>query len=173
MSGIPQQAPFAGVSFEELLHAHDVEMNRWHQWFLQQPAVLLNTPTSIAKAGDLRTLLLHVVAVQLRYAEWLHDIHATTDVMTLPHESADQLFAIGQQASGMIHTWVQNAGPEELSKVIEYRRGDFVLRATKRKAFLQVIFHTSHHFAQIAVLVREAGHPTDWIHDFIFSPAMT
>jgi uncharacterized damage-inducible protein DinB len=32
--------------------------------------------------------------------------------------------------------------------------------------------HNVRHFAQLAVALRVAGHPTDWMHDILFNPSM-
>ncbi len=167
-----KQAATAAVSFEELLRADEIEGTRWREWFAKQPDMLLDSPTDIAGAGNLRSLLMHVVGVQQRYAEWLTETPLTLNGTTAPHHTAADIFAISDRSRALLWQWLSTATPEELSKVVEYRRGEFYLRATKRKAFLQVMFHNMHHFGQIATLVRDAGHPTDWIHDFIFSPVM-
>lgn len=161
----------SAISLGELLAYDEHEVTRWHEWFRRQPAEILDLKTEIASAGDLRTLLLHVFGVQLRYAEWLND-DKRTDAINLPHDTVEELFAIGTRSRALLAQFVAKTTPEDLAVVLTYERGNFKMSATKRKCFLQSVLHGDRHWAQVAVLVREAGYKTDWIHDFIMTPAM-
>ena len=157
------------LSFEEMLAADAYEVERWHKHFQAHPA-LFELPTQIAGAGTLGGLLLHIAGVQLRYSYWLLD-------WPLPNldkiaATIDGVFAAMQEARSNLRLFLTRATPEMLAQILEFRRDDFHLRCTRRKAFAQAILHGDRHWAQLAVAVREAGHPTDWIHDFVFSPAM-
>jgi len=171
MTESAKQTPVAAFTFTEMIDADAAECARWLAYFQKNPE-LLDLATPIAGADSLRGLLLHIHGVQLRYAEWLLDL-PKTDALQLPHQTPDELFAIGDRARELLRKFVAFATEEELAHVIEFHRGDFHLRCTKRKAFIHgTLMHSDRHWAQVASSVREAGHPTDWIHDFVFSPAM-
>jgi uncharacterized damage-inducible protein DinB len=159
-------------TFPEMLAAQDVELGRWEEWFRRQPATLLYLPLDIAKSKDLRSMLFHVFLVELSFAESMNELRdpnaSRADLLALPHESFDELFAIHHRAISLLRQWVERATPEDAAKL--FVRGE--LRATRRKCFIQVMEHSMRHLAQLAVALRQAGHPTDWMHDFLFNPSM-
>ena len=157
------------LTFAELLAADEYEVERWHKHFQAHPD-LFDRPTQIAGAGTLGGLIHHITAVQYMYACWLLDL-PMPDIEEFPKD-IEGCFRIAAQARDHLANFISRATPEELGKILEYREGDFYLRCTKRKAFVQTVLHGDRHWAQVAVAVREAGHATDWIHDFVFSPAM-
>jgi uncharacterized damage-inducible protein DinB len=164
----------AAISLGELLAYDEHEVTRWHEWFKRQPAEILDLPTKIAEGNDLRWLLFHIFAVQLRYAEWLLELptRSKEEFLGMPRQSVEDLFTIGAHARKLLADFADKATPEELAKVLAYSSPNFKLSATKRKCFLQSILHGDRHWAQIAALVREAGYKTDWVHDIVMSPAM-
>ena len=64
-------ATTAELSFAQMLEANERETAKWQNWFERQPADLLDLPLDIAQAKNVRELLLHIFAVEFRYAERL------------------------------------------------------------------------------------------------------
>ena len=159
----------AELSFAEMLEANQRETERWHNWFRKQSANLLDVPLNIAQAKNVREFLLHIFAVELRYAERLLDQEVT------PYEAhstgtVDDLFAIGKNARQLYTKYLERATDEDLAVVLEFpTRISGVLRSSKRKMFAHAMLHGVRHWAQMATALREAGHATDWPHDLIFS----
>ncbi len=59
-----------GISCQELMHYAEGETRRWQEFFRQRPDAL-DLDCDIAGASDIRGLVLHIFAVELRYAERL------------------------------------------------------------------------------------------------------
>jgi hypothetical protein len=59
-----------GLSFGELLDYSAEESNHWRDFFTQHPDAL-DVPCDIAQTKTVRELVLHIVIVQMRYAERL------------------------------------------------------------------------------------------------------
>jgi uncharacterized damage-inducible protein DinB len=136
-------AELAEISFSDLLAANEAETQRWRVWFDGQPAAILDVPLSIAGAKNVREFLLHIFAVELRYAERLAGLPMAT------------------------------ATDEDLASVMEFpTRTVGVIRASKRKMFAHAMLHGVRHWAQLATALREAGNPTNWGKDFLYSPVM-
>jgi uncharacterized damage-inducible protein DinB len=172
MTPTPSHAPAATFTLTEMLAANEAETEHWLQWFQRQSSGTLDLPTSIAGAGTVRHLLLHIFAVELRYAERLLD-RETTPYESLPTATVNDLFGIGERGRRLFREFLSKATSEELSRVIEFpTRTAGTLKASKRKCFIHANLHSVRHWAQMAVLLREAGHKTDWFHDFLFSPVM-
>src|SRR5271169_4808173 len=130
------------ISFAELLTANEGGTQKWRKWFDEQPAAVLNLPLSIALAKNVREFLVHIFAVELRYAERLKGLPITA-YESLPTGSVADLFGIGDRA-----------------------------RASKRKIVVHALLHSVRHWAQLATALREAGYPTNWGKDFLYSEVM-
>jgi uncharacterized damage-inducible protein DinB len=162
-------ATTAELSFAEMLEANHRETAKWHVWFERQPAELLDLPLNIALARDVREFLLHIFAVELRYAERLLD-KAVTPYEVHPTGSVAELFSIGEKARELFRKYLDGATDEDLAVVLEFpTRTAGTLRSSKRKMFVHAMLHGVRHWAQLATVLREKGHGTDWPHDFLFS----
>jgi uncharacterized damage-inducible protein DinB len=165
-------ATLAQISFAELLSANQAETLKWRKWFDEQPTAVLDIPLSIALAKNVREFLLHIFAVELRYAERLAGLPITA-YETLPTGSVAELFGIGEKATAMYRDYLANASDEDLASVIEFpTRTAGVMRASKRKIVVHAMLHGVRHWAQLATALREAGYPTNWGKDFLYSEMM-
>ena len=162
----------AQISFTELLAANEAETRNWRKWFDGQPASVLDVPLSIALAKNVREFLLHIFAVELRYAERLQGVPVTA-YETLPTGNIADLFGIGDKARAMYREYMARAGDKDLATVIEFpTRTAGMLRSSKRKIFLHAMLHGVRHWAQLATALREAGYPTNWAKDFLYTEVM-
>ena len=165
-------ATAADFSFAEMLEANQRETQKWQSWFERQPADLLDLPLNIALAKNVREFLLHIFAVELRYAERLGGL-PITEYESLPTGSVAELFGIGEKARTLFRDYLARATNEDLAVVLEFpTRISGILSASKRKMFAHAMLHGVRHWAQLATALREAGHGTDWGHDFLFSDVM-
>jgi len=162
----------AQLTFAEMLEFNRRETAKWQQWFERQPAEVLDLRLNIALANNVREMLLHIVAVELRYAERLNELEVT------PYEahstgSVGELFAIGSKAHALYSDYLTRASDVDLAVVLEFpTRTSGLLRSSKRKMFAHAMLHSVRHWAQLATALREQGHGTDWPHDFVFSDLM-
>jgi uncharacterized damage-inducible protein DinB len=162
----------AELSFAQMLEANERETAKWENWFERQPVELLNLPLNIALAKDVREFLLHIFAVELRYAERLTGL-PITEYEAIPTGSVRELFGIADKARGLYRDYLARATDADLSAVLEFpTRTAGVLRASKRKMFAHAMLHGVRHWAQLATALREKGHGSDWPHDFLFSDVM-
>ena len=165
-------ATLAQISFSELLASSQAQARQWRKWFDEQPATVLDLPLNIALAKNVREFLLHIFAVELRYAERLKGLPITA-YETLPTGSINELFSIGEKADGMYREYFATATDENLQSVIEFpTRTAGVVRASKRKIVVHALLHSVRHWAQLATALREAGYPTNWGKDFLYSEVM-
>ena len=162
----------ATISFADLLSADEAETQKWRVWFDAQPAAVLDVPLSIALAKNVREFLLHIFAVELRYAERLKGL-PITEYETLPTGSVAELFGVGERARAMYRDYLATATDEDLAGVMEFpTRTAGVIRSSTRKMFVHSMLHGVRHWAQLATALREAGYPTNWGKDFLYSPVM-
>ena len=164
------KAPKDSVSFHELLDHAEEESRRWHEWFNKNPQAL-DLKIDIATAPDARTLALHIVAVQLRYAEWLLG-EPITPWESISPASADSLFVTSDAAFAKFRKLLETATPEQWDDAMAFPKPMEGLKASRRKCFVHTMLHSVRHWAQLATALRSAGYKQDWQHDFIFSTAM-
>ena len=162
----------AHISFSELLDWNESETKKWRAWFEAQPAVVLDVPVRIAQTKNVREFLLHIFAVELRYAQRLNN-ESVTSYEQLPTGSVAELFGIGERARKGLRAYLARATDEDLKSVQEFpTRTAGTLRASKRKMFGHTMLHSVRHWAQLATALREAGYETNWMKDFLMSDVM-
>jgi len=158
-----------GLMFAEMLQYVNEETTKWRDFFQNNPAAL-DVPVSIAGTKSVRDMLLHIFAVELRYAERLNDVGEVTPYERHIGKSADELFAIGEQARGMLGNYLVKAS--DLDQVLTFPTlTSGTLSASKRKIAIHMMLHGVRHWAQLATALREAGF-AQGKHDFIFSNVM-
>jgi uncharacterized damage-inducible protein DinB len=161
----------ASINFEELLQYTDAENQRWKQWFQRHPEALA-VSAGIAGKDDVAGLLLHIFAVELRYAERLSGLPTTPDDK-LRGENVDRLFAITEEARKKMKQFLASTKPEEMNQSLTFQTlSAGTQTASKRKILAHALLHGVRHWAQIATTLRRAGYKQDWQHDFLFSEAM-
>lgn len=162
-------ASLAQLSFAELLDWNESEAKKWRAWFESQPAAVLDVPVTVAQTRNVREFLLHIFAVELRYAERLNGLPVTS-YEELPTGTVADLFAIGDKARAGLRTYLSNASDDHLKSVQEFQtRTAGTLRASERKMFAHTMLHSVRHWAQLATALREAGYETNWMKDFLMS----
>lgn len=156
---------------QELFDYTQAETDRWEAWFRRNPQAL-EQKLDIAECPDARTLVLHILGVELIFSDLLHRRDAT-DFEQLPHASIDDLFAVGRRARAELQKFLDQATDEELAAPIAFHTQRFgTLPGTKRKSFVHAMVHGVRHWAQLATALRAAGLKQDWNHDILFSKAL-
>ncbi len=160
-----------GITFQELMHYADSETRHWHGFFQQRPWSL-DLEVGIAGAKDIRGLIVHIFAVELRYAERLLGA-APTPYEQLLTGSLDEIFSIGDTARHKIRQYLAQASDADLRTVLTFEtRTAGTLSSSKRKIVAHTLLHSTRHWAQVATALRQHGYKQDWQHDFIFTDAL-
>ena len=157
-----------GLSFGELLDYSAEESNHWGDFFKQHPDALA-LPCDIAGTKRVCELVLHIVAVQMRYAERLLKM-PITDYATLEGKSGEELFALSRKSLEDLRSFAIAANDADWDGTLTFptrTAGD--LTASRRKIFIHALLHGVRHWAQLSTHLRQKGYKQDWQHDFIFS----
>ena len=157
-----------GLSFGELLDYCAEETQRWGDWFKKNPAAL-NLPTDIAGTKNVREVVLHIAAVQMRYVERLLNL-PITEYEALGSKSADALFALAHKSFEDFRSFAVAANDPDWDGQLTFpTRTGGTLTASRRKIFIHAMLHGVRHWAQLSTYLRQQGYKQDWPHDFIFS----
>jgi uncharacterized damage-inducible protein DinB len=149
----------------------DGETERWRAWFASAPADVLDLPLAPGADGTVRTLIKHVFAVELRYAQRLLG-EPVSGYEQLADGSVDELWAIHGSAAALRDRFLHAASPEALDAVLvsdTRKLGRIESRA--HTVVVHSLIHGVRHWAQIATVLRQHGHASTWEHDWLLSPA--
>jgi uncharacterized damage-inducible protein DinB len=157
-----------GLSFGELLDYSAEESNHWLDFFTQHPGAL-DVPCDIAGTKTVRELMLHIVAVQMRYAERLLNM-PITEYDQLAGKPGEELFALSRKSLEDLRSFAIAANDADWDGMLTFptrSAGEFT--ASRRKIFIHALLHGVRHWAQLSTHLRQKGYKQDWMHDFIAS----
>ncbi len=162
-------APSVGIG---VLAAYvDGETERWRAWFASAPPDVLGLPLGPGADGTVRTLIKHVFAVELRYAQRLL-AEPVSGYEQLADATVEELWAIHRTAASLRDRFLRDASPEALDAVLvsdTRKLGRIESRA--HTVVVHSLVHGIRHWAQIATVLRQHGHGGTWEHDWLLSPA--
>jgi uncharacterized damage-inducible protein DinB len=158
-----------GLSFDVLTAYTRGETRRWYEWFTTHPADTLDVPVGEGRTATVRGLLVHIFAVELRYAERLLG-QRPTPYEELPASSIEEIFAIGGRAAEKLERYLDAATEEDLHRMLTFETVTMgTLSASKQRIVSHSFVHGIRHWAQIATALRQAGHGDQWPHDVLFA----
>jgi uncharacterized damage-inducible protein DinB len=172
-----------GLSFGELLDYSAEESNHWRDFFTQQPEAM-DLPCDIAQTKTVRELVVHIVIVQMRYAERLLNMPVTEFEALIaqltgakPGEEkpgkeqvAERIFALGRKSLEDLRSFAIAANDPDWDGLLTFpTRSAGKFTASRRKIFIHALLHGVRHWAQLSTHLRQQGYKQDWMHDFIAS----
>jgi uncharacterized damage-inducible protein DinB len=162
-----------GLSFGELLDYCAEESNHWRDFFKKYPDAL-ELPADIAGTKSVREIVLHIVAVQMRYAERLLNMPITEydqlAARLAQGKPGEELFALSRKSLEDLRSFAIAANDSDWDGTLTFpTRSAGELTASRRKIFIHALLHGVRHWAQLATYLRQKGYKQDWQHDFIFS----
>lgn len=160
-------APEPAISFRELFAYNDYLANRWTGYFKQHPAAL--DVHVGGKTGTVRNLVSHIFEVESFFAgHLLGEGPARPTQNKQESRSPDDLLRLHQEAHQKLMRYVASASEEELER--KHTLGPTA--ASSRKILAQTALHSVHHWAQVAMEVRQAGFPAEKPQDIIITDVM-
>lgn len=115
---------------------------------------------------------MHIVAVQMRYAERLLN-QPITEYSDLESKSAGDLFALANKSAEDLRSFAVAANDADWDGTLTFpTRTGGTLTASRRKILVHALLHGVRHWAQLAAYLRQQGYKQDWPHDFIFSSVL-
>lgn len=150
----------------------DVETERWREWFTKAPAAVLDLPLGPGSDGTVRSLIKHIFAVELRYAERMIG-DPVTEYEQLADRTVDELWEIHEAAAALRNRFLLDASEEDLERVlISVTRKLGQIESRVQVVLLHSLIHGIRHWAQIAMVLRQHGYGEQWEHDWLVSPAV-
>jgi uncharacterized damage-inducible protein DinB len=141
--------------------------------FFKKHPDALELPCDIAGTKAVRELVLHIVAVQMRYAERLLNM-PITEYDQLSGKGGEELFALSRKSLEDLRSFAIAANDSDWDGTLTFpTRSAGELTASRRKIFIHALLHGVRHWAQLSTHLRQKGYKQDWMHDFIASRVIT
>lgn len=155
------------VTFRELLSYADYLAQRWLSYFTEHPTAL--DIDVGGKTGTIRDLASHIFQAEQFFASRLFQVSSSSaPPPKLESPAVAELERMHQEAHQKLALYIDSATDESL-----HHTQCFGPRTvSNRKVLTQALLHSIHHWAQVAMEVRQAGFPTEKPQDIIISPVM-
>ena len=157
------------IAFADLLAYTDYLAQRWFDYFRRNPGAL--DIDMGGKTGMLRNLVTHIFQVEQFFADLLLQEGAGASrppAARTEKVELEELQRMHQDALGKLEQYIGSATEEALQQM----RTLGPVTVSSRKILTQAVLHSVHHWAQVAMEVRQAGFPTEKPQDIIGSPVM-
>jgi uncharacterized damage-inducible protein DinB len=156
------------LSYKTLLELTSTEHHRWRDWFVEHPKAW-SVPFASGRMATVGGVVLHIFAVELRYAQRLLDQEVTTwDEFS--QASIEEVFELGDHARGLLVHFFTTAPEKELDRVLTFQTLTAgTVSASKHKIASNVFLHDIRHWGQIATVLRQNGFGDQWAHDLLLN----
>jgi len=151
------------VTFRELFAYNDYLATRWLNYFQQHPDAL--DVDVGGKTGTIRELVRHIIQAEQLFADRLLQ---QAPAPKLESPTLEQLKQLHQESSERLVSYATSASDEDLRRTQVFGP----VTASRRKILTQAALHGVHHWAQVAMEVRQAGFPPEKPQDIIISDVM-
>jgi uncharacterized damage-inducible protein DinB len=154
------------ITFRELLAYTDYLAQRWLNYFEQNPKAL--DVDVGGKTGTLRDLVAHTFLTEQFFANRVLGDSSPPPKEKPKSPPLELLRGLHQDAEQKLAKYIASASDEGLRQ----KQAFGPVSASNRKLLAQAMLHSVHHWAQVAMEVRQAGFPTETPQDIIISPVM-
>ena len=156
------------LSYTTLLELTSAEHRRWRDWFVEHPNGW-TVPFATGRMATVGGVVLHIFAVELRYAQRLLDQDVTT-WEEFRQTSIDEVFELGDHARGQLVHFLTTAPEKELGRVLTFQTLTAgMVSASKHKIASNIFLHDIRHWGQVATVLRQNGFADQWAHDLLLS----
>ena len=162
----------AAITLQELLTWSQEAAKFWKGHFEANPE-LLALPCAIDDAGVVQVLVRHIWMADLRWAQCVSG-QPMTPRPDLPKSPLAALYGMHEQATRMFQSLLDDPATnwnETIALAYDWIPDD-LRNASRRKLAAHAFLHSQRHWAQLASLLRDAGYPSNFWGDLIFSRAL-
>ncbi|MDP9204424.1 MAG: DinB family protein [Gemmatimonadota bacterium] len=156
------------LRYETLLEFTSAEHHRWHDWFIEHPKAWA-VPFATGRMATIGGVVMHIFAVELRYAQRLLD-QEVTPWEDFRQTSMEDVFELGDNARAELVDFLTSAPESELDRVLTFQTLTAgPVTASKHKIASNVFLHGIRHWGQVATVLRQNGFTDQWAHDMLLS----
>lgn len=153
------------ISFRILFAYSDFLAQRWLSYFKEHTAAL--DIDVGGRTGSIRNLVSHIFQAEQFFVQRLLGEQAPAP-QKLEGQTLEELELLHKNAHEGLNRYVASADEKQLDQTQAFGP----LTVSNRKVLVQAALHSVHHWAQVAMEVRQAGFPADKPQDIIISNVM-
>lgn len=155
------------ISFREMFAYSHYLADRWIKYFKEHPEAL--EVDVGGRTGKLRNLVSHIFEVESFFAGYLEgESPARPSLEKQEERTLDELLQSHRQAHEKLLRYLEKAAESEIER--KHTLGPVTV--SSRKVLAQTALHSVHHWAQVAMEVRQAGFPAEKPQDIIITDVM-
>lgn len=162
-----------GISFDELLAWNDESSNWWKTHLEAHPELLAVESGGIGGTKTVQDLVRHIWGAELRWAERLAG-EPETPREAVPEGPLEALFELHRQSMALFRRLLDDPRQDwsaTFTLDAPWLPKEFQTMS-RRKAMGHVLFHAQRHWAQLATRARQAGMPSGFRGDLLFSSGL-
>jgi len=161
-----------GITLEELLVWNEESSDFWKAHLDANPA-LMQLPCGIGGAANVQAFVAHIWGVELRWGQRIAGLPVLSKE-EMPSGPLEAIFGLHKRAVEVYRELL--ADPAQDWDAVVTLNYDWLppqaRESTRRKTTAHALFHSQRHWAQLATLVRNAGYPSEFKGDLLFSLAL-
>jgi uncharacterized damage-inducible protein DinB len=158
------------ITLEELLAWNRESAAFWKAHLEANPA-LLKLPCGIGGAANVEKFVAHIWGAELRWSQHIAGLPVTPRE-EMPSTPLDAIFGMHEKAANLWENLLDESGLDWDATLHFDWLPTGAQDTSRRKIAAHALFHSQRHWAQLATLVRNAGFPSEFKGDLIFSPAL-
>ena len=156
------------LRYQTLLELTSTEHHRWHDWFVERPKAWA-VPFATGRMATIGGVVLHIFAVEQRYAQRLQD-QEVTPWEGFRQTSIEDVFELGDNARAQLIDFLTSAPESELDRELTFQTLTAgTVTASKHKIASNIFLHGIRHWGQIATVLRQQGFSEQWSHDLLLT----
>jgi len=159
------------ISLDELLTWTAEERAKWLPWLKANPSALNVTVQPGGRFPAVGSLIDHIFLVEVRHTLRLQGKQLPTVSGVKPGD-VDGLYAYAAQGREALHRYLPTLRADDANKPRDVVVSDGTYPLSPRKLLFHMALHEVRHWAQIAAVVRAAGHAPPGDHDLFYSKAL-
>jgi uncharacterized damage-inducible protein DinB len=160
------------ITLDELL-AWNHESSLFWKGFLDENPAVLSLPCDIGRTKNVQEFVRHIWSVDLLWAKRIAGLEEL-DREKVPPGPVEFLFGLHLEAHRILRAALDDAAfdwERTLTLNVPWLPAE-KKSPTLRKALAHALTHGPRHWAQLATLVRAAGHPSGFKGDLLFSSGL-
>jgi uncharacterized damage-inducible protein DinB len=161
------------LGFEELLAFTDEERHKWNEWLRAQPPEIWQL--AVQEGGRFPTvwsLLDHVMVVEQRHLQRLQIEYPLPDSTGVAEGRWDELWEWARQTRQQLREYSATLDEQQATAPRQVQIADVWVPVSPRKLLFHVLLHEIRHWAQLALVFRNAGLNPPGDHDLVFSSVL-
>ena len=161
------------LGFDELLAYSDEERDKWNAWFSAQPQHIWQLQVHAGgRFPTVWSLLDHVMVVELRHLQRLRNDYPLPESTGIAQGRWDELWHWARNTRQQLRAYSEALDEQQGRAPQQVLIRNVSVPVSPRKLLFHVLVHELRHWAQLALIFRNAGLNPPGDHDLVFTSVL-